>query len=389
MTATPVASSGHARRSRMRPPDPAQPPLPTGLQPGQRSTDAPLSCSVVVPVYNGAAVILRCLNALATQQPPDPTLEIIIVDDGSTDGTAAALEVWRAAHPHVRLQIYRQVNAGPAAARNQGARLATGELLLLTDADCIPSAGWVQAFRSAFAGANPPDAAMGAYTSAQQTPAARFSQLEFEERYTLMQRRATIDFVATYSAAYRCSAFLEAGGFDGAFRQANNEDVELSYRLAALGKRLVFVPAATVEHEHDATWADYLHTKTGRGYWRVLVYRRFPGKGIKDSYTPQLMKAQMPLALLALLSLGAALLGRTPRRLAGALPFLLSTVPMLRFALQQPNPALRAAAPWVVWGSLVRALAFVLGVAKALLQGGSLATQRDGALAPARNEAAP
>lgn len=386
MTATHASATGHVRRRRMRTPSAATPlPLATPQPHGQQSIDAPRACSVIIPVYNGATEILRCLNALAAQQPHDPALELIVVDDGSTDGTAAAVQAWRAAHPNVRLQLHSQANAGPAAARNHGAQLATGALLLLTDADCIPAPGWVEAFRAAFAAPNPPDAAMGAYTSAQTTPAARFAQLEFEERYALMRRQPALDFVATYAAAYRRAVFLEAGGFDVAFRRANNEDVELSYRLAALGKRMHFVPAATVEHEHDATWGDYLHTKIGRGYWRTVVYRRFPGKGLKDSYTPQLMKAQLPLALWALLSVLAGVLGRAPRRLAGAAPFVLSTLPMLRFALQHPNPAVRAAAPWVVWGSLVRALAFVLGVARGMLPGSALATAR----VAAPNEHAP
>ncbi|MGL4647963.1 MAG: glycosyltransferase family 2 protein, partial [Caldilineaceae bacterium] len=96
-----------------------------------------LTCSVVVPVYNGAGVIGRCLDALAAQQPTDPTLEILVVDDGSTDQTAAVVQVWGMAHPSVRLRLASQPNAGPASARNRGARLAAGELLLLTDADCV------------------------------------------------------------------------------------------------------------------------------------------------------------------------------------------------------------------------------------------------------------
>ncbi|MGL4649326.1 MAG: glycosyltransferase family 2 protein, partial [Caldilineaceae bacterium] len=240
----------------------------------------------------------------------------------------------------------------------------------------------VESFRRAFEGPHAPDAAMGAYLSSQQQPAARYAQLEFEERYALMQRAPTIDFIATYSAAYRREVFLEAGGFDSAFPKANNEDAEFSYRLHSMGKRIAFVPDARVEHEHDETWTEYLRLKIGRGYWRTIVYRRFPGKGLKDSYTPQLMKLQMPLALLATLAVLRALLGASPRRLLGALPFVLSTLPMVGFARRHANPALRATAIWATWGSYVRALAFVIGVAQALLTGGVLGTARTGALEP-------
>jgi glycosyltransferase involved in cell wall biosynthesis len=350
---------------------------------------------VIIPVYNGAQVIGRCLDALAAQQPADPTLEVIVIDDGSRDETVAFVERWGNDHPALRLRVASQPNAGPASARNHGARLATGDLLLFTDADCIPSATWVDAFRRAFEAPAAPDAAMGAYTCALTTPAARYSQLEFEERYALMARQPALDFIATYSAAYLREVFLAAGGFDASFPKANNEDAEFSYRLSDLGYRLGFVPDARVQHEHDETWQSYLRTKIGRGYWRTIVYRRFPGKGIKDSYTPQVLKAQLPLSLLALAGVAAALLGRSPRRLALAIPFLLSTAPMTRFAVAHPDPAMRATAPWVPWGSLVRALAFVVGVSKALLVGGTLPTAREGALsraalpAPEDGEAVP
>src|SRR5438270_189444 len=84
----------------------------------------------------------------------------------------------------------------------------------------------------------------------------------------------------TYPAAFRRAAFLAAGGFDERFPTANNEDVELSYRLAAQGARLVFAPTARVYHTHPATLGRYLRVKFGRGYWRTLVYRMYPGKAL-------------------------------------------------------------------------------------------------------------
>lgn len=328
---------------------------------------------MIIPVYNGAPVITRCLDALAAQG--ESNLELIVVDDGSTDETHAVVQAWAAAHPARSVTLTSQPNAGPAAARNHGARLARTPLLLYTDADCIPTPGWVQAFVAAFAGDNPPAAAMGAYLSRQSTPAARFAQLEFEERYALMARRPAIDFVATYSAAYQRAVFLAVGGFDAAFRKANNEDTELAYRLSAAGYRMAFVPQARVYHEHDESWLGYARTKFGRGYWRMVVYRRFPEKSLKDSYTPQLLKLQMPLALLAVAGMVAALFTRRPLRLLPALPFVASTLPLMRLARSTDS----LGAGWVIWGSFVRALAFVAGVSKALASGSPLGSLPAGA----------
>lgn len=331
---------------------------------GSRSS---LRASVVIPVLNGAGIIGRALAALEAQTTPLRDFEVIVVDDGSTDGTAETVRAWATAHPRLQVRVVRQTNSGPAAARNHGAHVARSNLLLYTDADCIPQPGWVEAFLGTFEATDAPAAAMGTYLCRQTTPAARFAQLEFEERYALMTRHAhSIDLIATYSAAYKRDLFLAMGGFDSRFPKANNEDVDFSYRLSATGHAMHFVPAAQVEHEHDATWPGYFRTKMSRGFWRMVVYRRYPEKSVKDTYTPQLLKAQLPLALLALLGGVFALLrGRLGPLMLG-MPFLASTRPMIQFARQHAP----GVAPWVPFGAFVRALAFVAGVAKALISGG-------------------
>ncbi len=324
---------------------------------------APLRASVIVPVYNGAAVIERCLEALARQTVAPDSFEVIIVDDGSTDATVQRVEQWSAGQRLCRLRVLRQQHAGPAAARNRGAAVAAAPYLLFTDADCQPVSGWVEALLGGFAAPDAPAGLMGAYCSQQRSLAARFAQLEFEDRYRRMLRQPALDVVATYSAAFRRDVFLEAGGFDPGFPKANNEDVEFSYRLSQAGHTMRFVPAAQVSHPHDTSWLGYARTKMGRGYWRMVVYRRYPSKALKDSYTPQVLKLQIVLAPLALLGLLGSLLSRRPSPLALAAPFLLTTLPFTRFAAQH-DPLVAAASPWGLW---LRSLAFAAGVLRGLL----------------------
>ena len=104
-------------------------------------SQATLLCSVVIPVYNGATVITRCLDALADQTLTPDRYELLVVDDGSTDATAAVVERWRLAHPRICLALLQQANAGPAAARNRGAEHANAPLIFFTDADCAPTGG--------------------------------------------------------------------------------------------------------------------------------------------------------------------------------------------------------------------------------------------------------
>ena len=115
--------------------------------------------------------------------------------------------------------------------------------------------------------------------------------------------------VDTYSAAFRSEVFRGMHGFDESFPVANNEDTDLSYRLSAAGLRMVFNPNAVVFHlRHPDSLRRYLRQKFWRGYWRMVVYRRFPEKMARDTYTPQSLKIQV-LALFGaafLLLVGAA-----------------------------------------------------------------------------------
>jgi glycosyltransferase involved in cell wall biosynthesis len=242
--------------------------------------------SVIVPAYQAAATIGRCLDALNAQTVARRQFEIIVVDDGSTDDTA--LVAAQAGADHVQRCSHR----GPAAARNAGIDAARGRVILLTDADCEPKPDWLALMLQPFA--DPEVAGVkGSYITRQTGVVPRLAQCEFEERYDLQEKRPTIDFVDSYAAAFRASVLRAVGGFDPAFTHANNEDVELSYRLARLGHRLVFVRRAQVAHRHVATWRGYFCMKRRRGFWRMLVYRLHPGKALRDSYTPQTLKLQI------------------------------------------------------------------------------------------------
>jgi lipopolysaccharide/colanic/teichoic acid biosynthesis glycosyltransferase/GT2 family glycosyltransferase len=253
-----------------------------------------------VPAYNAGAVLPRCLSALAKQDYPADCYEVIVVDDGSADETAA---VARAAGA----RVICQANAGPAAARNAGAAAAQGELLLFTDADCAPEPGWITALVAPF---HPPDqraaavagavaGAKGAYLTEQTGIVPRFTQLEYEDRYDRMIGAESIDFIDTYSAAYRRAVFLANHGFDTIFPTASVEDQEFSFRLAEKGYRLVFVPQARVTHLHNPTLAAYIRRKFLIGYWKALLTAWHPTRLVRDSHTPQALKVQMALAALA------------------------------------------------------------------------------------------
>lgn len=249
-----------------------------------------LLCSVIVPVYNGSTTILRCLNALATQT--ETRFETIIVDDGSQDDTAEQVRKWSADHPQQQVRLIQQANAGPAAARNQGASVARSPILLFTDADCAPLPTWVETLLAALADAQTMGV-KGTYLTEQTGLVPRFVQAEYEDRYDRMRSQPQIDFIDTYSAGYRRDLFLHNGGFDPIFKTASVEDQEFSFRLARQGHRLCFAPAAQVIHLHDHNLGDYARRKFFIGYWKALIARRHPERMVSDSHTPQVLKMQI------------------------------------------------------------------------------------------------
>jgi glycosyltransferase involved in cell wall biosynthesis len=257
--------------------------------------------SIIIPAYNSASTISKTLQGLFLQNGIEET-EIIVVDDGSTDETAELVKdfpvryIWKA-------------NGGPASARNLGIKKAQAEIILFLDSDCIPQYGWLKAMIEPFC--DPQISGVkGVYITRQKSLVARFVQCEFEERYRMLKKQNYIDFVDSYSAGFKKEALLKVGGFDEYFPKADNEDVDLSYKLAKSNYRMVFQPQAVVEHIHPANLKKYIKVKFYSGYWRTAVYKRHPKKALKDSYTPQSLKLQiLTVALFWMTLIGGILTG--------------------------------------------------------------------------------
>jgi GT2 family glycosyltransferase len=281
-----------------------------------------------------------------------------VVDDGSTDSTAEVIR-W-----YSQVRLITQTNAGPAAARNRGAKEARGSIILFTDDDCVPTADWLDAMLEPFS--DPAIVgAKGVYRSRQKSIAARFVQIEYEDRYNRMAGFPYIDFVDTYSAAFRRERFLEMGGYDTSFPVACAEDIELSYRMSVRGWKMKFVPKAIVYHTHPETLSQYLKKKYKFAFWRVLAVKKNPSKGIKDSHTPQLMKLQLLFAPVLLIAIALDLAVRPPVPLSIIVlaAFLVSTLPFTIRAFAK-DAEVGLLSPMIL---VARACAQLLGVSAGLI----------------------
>jgi len=238
-----------------------------------------LMISVVIPVRDACALLQRCLESLDRQTVDQSDYEVIVVDDGSSDGSAEVARKWGA-------RVFRQEKQGAGAARNRGIQEAKGEVLLFLDADCEADREWM-AKLSAPIGKDGTSGTIGHFTSDQENWVARLIQIEIEGRYHRMRHYDRIDFVNTATCGFRRELLL-SNLFDESFQKL--EDVELSFRLAQKGSRLVYVPGATVRHSHPEKLNAYLKRKFR--YARVFpaLYRRFPEKMLSDSSTPPISK---------------------------------------------------------------------------------------------------
>ena len=329
------------------------------VQARQRETRTDVS--VVIPALNAASTIEACLAALAAQTVTPG--EVIVVDDGSTDSTP---EIAR----RMGAEVITQDRGGAGAARNRGAKAARGKLLLFTDADCAPVGDWVERLVERLDD-DGVVAARGVTTSVQPEPAARFAQLEYDEKYRQLARHESVELVATYSAAYRGDEFWRFGGFDEGFLGATSEDQELSFRIADAGLRIAFVPSAAVRHHHHTSLRAYVRRKFWIGYAKARIGRHHPDKLIQDTYTPLGLKLQVGFAGVVVLGLAAVPIRRSGLRLAaaGAAGFAASALPFLRFGRSR-EPELTGRLPaYLIARALALGSGFALGTLAELRSG--------------------
>ncbi len=217
--------------------------------------------SVVIPVYNGGPQLRDCLHAVSSQPLLRENFEVIVVDDGSTDGSAALADGFG-------VRVIRQENRGAPAARNTGIAAATNPWVAFTDADCMPARRWLEHLSRAIDktedGREPLGAAGRVVGFQSDTPAARFVDLTRGLDAERHLSHPKWPFAPTCNVMYRRDALLEVGGFDE--RYAAYDACDLHTRLSRPNGALVFEPRAVVLHRHRASWRDYFRQQVGYGY---------------------------------------------------------------------------------------------------------------------------
>jgi GT2 family glycosyltransferase len=273
--------------------------------------------SVAVLSWNGRHHLETCLGALAGQQDPGVDWEVLVLDNGSTDGTSAWMRERWGRDPRVRL-LESSVNLGFCAGNNRLAE-ADGDAVALLNNDTRPQPGWLGSLVEALASAPADVAAVSGkivdwegerldFGRGVMTFDGHAFQLDFRRPLAAARLPAAgeeLPFACGGNLLVRRLSFQQAGGFDESYF-AYLEDVDLGWRLWSGGERIVFAPGAVVHHRSGAT-SDLLGL-----YNRGFLFERNAFLTAYKNYEAGLWERVMPAVMLTLASRTQALLESNP-----------------------------------------------------------------------------
>jgi len=241
--------------------------------------------SVIVPTHNRKDKLLACLRALERQSVLPQEFEVLVIDDGSTDGTQEAVQA--AAFPFT-VRYFHQEPSGPGAARNFAIGKAVGELVLFIGDDIYADEHLLEAHLMAHAADSDPGLAVLGHIRWPDTisPNAVMdyvcgdAMLQFA--YSYIPHAPVLDHRFFYTSnislkrPFLAGALADGIGFDPCFRRAAFEDSELAFRLIPRGLRIVYSERARVVHDHWMDLESFARREYGAGEMAVIFYRKHP-----------------------------------------------------------------------------------------------------------------
>lgn len=233
--------------------------------------------SVVVPTYNRKAIVTRTLESLFAQDCPSDSMEILVVVDGSTDGSAEQL---RGLDAPCDFRVIVQENRGLAGARNTGLRAATGDVVLFLDDDMRCAPGLVSTHLEAHR-RHQEVACFGALFFSPDSPRSLAAEC-FQREIGAVHLHPRVPGDSTWlredcvfsNASVRRETLLAIDGFDESFRM--REDLELGERLFATGVRPVYLPNAIAHQYYEKTTADLLREAEAFAVYDLMLARKHP-----------------------------------------------------------------------------------------------------------------
>ena len=238
--------------------------------------------SVVIPTYNRWPILEKCLVALEQQTPSGEIdgYEVVLIDDGSTDGTPDRLRQQADRFPHVR--FFEQAHGGPAEGRNRGVDQARGDVIVFIDSDLVVVPGFLASHARALQRTWTQRGDRLCFTYGAVINTANFED-PTAERHKL--RDLSWAYFATGNVAIDRSVLQQSGLFDLGFRLYGWEDLELGERLRQMGVVLVKCPEAVGYHWHPALSMtqipDLIRVEQERAKMGLVFYRKHPTRRVR------------------------------------------------------------------------------------------------------------
>ena len=256
--------------------------------------------SAVIPAYNCEHTIAKTIEALLAQDCRSD-FEIIVVDDGSVDGTAGIVQNF------FKVRYIHQDNAGPAAARNRGYKESRGQFVFFTDSDCVAQKDCLQKLLDGF---RAPDIAVVSGSYGIANPESLLARCIHQEIVFRHQHLMPV-FPKSFGSFNFCvskGVFAQVGGFNTGYRYASGEDNDLSYKIVKAGFRIYFEKKALVDHYHTSHLGKYLREQYRHGFWRAKMYLDHSNMACADDYTFWKDVLEVPWALACLVCAGVLIL---------------------------------------------------------------------------------
>ncbi|MFE7192676.1 glycosyltransferase family 2 protein [Kitasatospora sp. NPDC057541] len=232
--------------------------------------------SVVMPARNAETTLAAQLEALCAQTYPDPW-EVVVVENGSGDGTRALLRRWQRRMPRLRVTVTDE--PGVNRARNLGCRQADGEFVLLCDADDIAAPGWVAGMVDALRSS---PAVGGALERRLLNGPVALAARPAKKSPALLDTFGFLPYPAGANCGFHKELWSRLGGFDESYR-GGGDDTEFFWRAQLAGYRLAFAPHAVVHYRHRGDTRSIVRQSYGYGRSHPKLYRDFAAHGMPCS----------------------------------------------------------------------------------------------------------
>ncbi|MBL7196911.1 MAG: glycosyltransferase [Candidatus Omnitrophica bacterium] len=224
--------------------------------------------SIIVPVYNGEKTLSLCLDSLMNLNYPKEKLEIIVVDNNSTDGTKDITKRYS-------VKYVFENKKGEFTARNAGTKSSSGEFIAFTDADCIVDKDWIERLIKGF-DSNDIAGCGGKVLSYQpKTWAEKYvdSDNRFSQENYIMGKTSWLPWAGAGNVIYRRKILDEIDLFDRRF--ITSGDADLSWRVLLKGYQIRYVPEAVIWHKRRDTLTPLCKQFFGYGIGRAQSFKKY------------------------------------------------------------------------------------------------------------------